>query len=147
MGPLLDTAQGSRELSGTASQMMMHALWDQGRRVVSGEEQGSTRHPATSQRRLRGCRVKPRADAWQQRRGGGRDGFGRGDGGHPLGPGRGAEALKLLSWISPSQQVPALIAKTMPTVNAVNYALGSDMVHRGIWQCLSPQRKERNREQ
>ena len=71
MGPLLDTAQASREMSGTASQMVMHAPWDQGRRVVSGEEQGSTHHPATSQRRLRGCRVKPRADAWQLRRGGG----------------------------------------------------------------------------
>ncbi|OWK07886.1 RGR [Cervus elaphus hippelaphus] len=45
------------------------------------------------------------------------------------------------------QMVPALIAKTMPTVNAVNYALGSEMVHRGIWQCLSPQRRERSREQ
>ncbi|XP_045426676.1 RPE-retinal G protein-coupled receptor isoform X4 [Pipistrellus kuhlii] len=32
-------------------------------------------------------------------------------------------------------QVPALIAKMVPTVNAVNYALGS-----GIWQCLSLQR-------
>ncbi|XP_043782920.1 RPE-retinal G protein-coupled receptor isoform X1 [Cervus elaphus] len=45
------------------------------------------------------------------------------------------------------QMVPALIAKTMPTVNAVNYALGSEMVHRGTWQCLSPQRRERSREQ
>ena len=70
-----------------------------------------------------------------------------GDGGHPLGPGRGAAALKLLSWVSPSQQVPALIAKAVPTVNAMNYALGSEMVHRGIWQCLSPQRRERSREQ
>uniref|UniRef100_A0A8C6FSY6 RPE-retinal G protein-coupled receptor n=1 Tax=Moschus moschiferus TaxID=68415 RepID=A0A8C6FSY6_MOSMO len=43
--------------------------------------------------------------------------------------------------------VPALIAKTVPTVNAMNYALGSEMVHRGIWQCLSPQRRERSREQ
>ncbi|XP_045426677.1 RPE-retinal G protein-coupled receptor isoform X6 [Pipistrellus kuhlii] len=33
------------------------------------------------------------------------------------------------------QVVPALIAKMVPTVNAVNYALGS-----GIWQCLSLQR-------
>ncbi|XP_069428741.1 RPE-retinal G protein-coupled receptor isoform X3 [Ovis canadensis] len=43
--------------------------------------------------------------------------------------------------------VPALIAKAVPTVNAMNYALGSEMVHRGIWQCLSPQRRERSREQ
>uniref|UniRef100_A0A5G2QX04 Retinal G protein coupled receptor n=1 Tax=Sus scrofa TaxID=9823 RepID=A0A5G2QX04_PIG len=43
--------------------------------------------------------------------------------------------------------VPALIAKMVPTVNAINYALGSEMVHRGIWQCLSPQRRERDREQ
>lgn len=147
MGPLLDTAQASREMSGTASQMVMHALWDQGQRVVSGEEQGSTHHPATSQRRLRGCRVKPRADAWQLRQGGGRGWAGERGWWSPLGPGRGAEALKLFSWISPSLQVPALIAKTMPTVNAVNYALGSEMVHRGTWQCLSPQRRERSREQ
>ena len=78
MGPLLDTAQASREMSGTASQMVMHAPWDQGRRVVSGEEQGSTHHPATSQRRLRGCRVKPRADAWQLRWGGGQGWVGGG---------------------------------------------------------------------
>uniref|UniRef100_A0A8C3WX63 RPE-retinal G protein-coupled receptor n=1 Tax=Catagonus wagneri TaxID=51154 RepID=A0A8C3WX63_9CETA len=50
--------------------------------------------------------------------------------------------------ISPKlQMVPALIAKTVPTVNAINYALGSEMVHRGIWQCLSQQRKDRDREQ
>uniref|UniRef100_A0A8D0U345 RPE-retinal G protein-coupled receptor n=3 Tax=Sus scrofa TaxID=9823 RepID=A0A8D0U345_PIG len=50
--------------------------------------------------------------------------------------------------ISPKlQMVPALIAKMVPTVNAINYALGSEMVHRGIWQCLSPQRRERDREQ
>ncbi|XP_069428739.1 RPE-retinal G protein-coupled receptor isoform X1 [Ovis canadensis] len=50
--------------------------------------------------------------------------------------------------ISPKlQMVPALIAKAVPTVNAMNYALGSEMVHRGIWQCLSPQRRERSREQ
>ncbi|XP_045697760.1 RPE-retinal G protein-coupled receptor isoform X3 [Phyllostomus hastatus] len=41
-------------------------------------------------------------------------------------------------------QVPALIAKMVPTINAVNYALGSDMVHRGIWQCLSSKRSERD---
>ncbi|XP_010961388.1 RPE-retinal G protein-coupled receptor isoform X1 [Camelus bactrianus] len=45
------------------------------------------------------------------------------------------------------QMVPALIAKTVPTINAINYALGSEMVHRGIWQCLSPQRRQRDREQ
>ncbi|XP_032986739.1 RPE-retinal G protein-coupled receptor isoform X2 [Rhinolophus ferrumequinum] len=44
-------------------------------------------------------------------------------------------------------QVPALIAKMVPTINAVNYALGSEMVHRGTWQCLSPQRSERYRAQ
>ena len=60
---------------GTASQMVVHALWHQGLRVVSGEEQDSTHHPATSQRRLSGCRVKPRADAWQLRRGGGGRGY------------------------------------------------------------------------
>uniref|UniRef100_A0A8C0E8Z8 RPE-retinal G protein-coupled receptor n=1 Tax=Balaenoptera musculus TaxID=9771 RepID=A0A8C0E8Z8_BALMU len=50
--------------------------------------------------------------------------------------------------ISPKlQMVPALIAKAVPTVNAINYALGSEMVHRGIWQCLSPQKRERDREQ
>uniref|UniRef100_A0AAA9S5V8 RPE-retinal G protein-coupled receptor n=2 Tax=Bos TaxID=9903 RepID=A0AAA9S5V8_BOVIN len=50
--------------------------------------------------------------------------------------------------ISPKlQMVPALIAKAVPTVNAMNYALGSEMVHRGIWQCLSPQRREHSREQ
>ena len=70
MGPLLDIAQASREMTGTASQMVMHALWVQGLRVVSGEEQDSTHHPATSQRRLSGCGVKPRADAWQLRQGG-----------------------------------------------------------------------------
>ncbi|XP_036905256.1 RPE-retinal G protein-coupled receptor isoform X2 [Sturnira hondurensis] len=41
-------------------------------------------------------------------------------------------------------QVPALIAKMMPTINAVNYALGSGMVHRGIWQCLLPKRSEQD---
>ncbi|XP_070472555.1 RPE-retinal G protein-coupled receptor isoform X2 [Equus przewalskii] len=44
-------------------------------------------------------------------------------------------------------QVPALVAKTVPTINAVNYALGSEMLHRGIWQCLSPQKSERDRAQ
>ncbi|XP_023365353.1 RPE-retinal G protein-coupled receptor isoform X3 [Otolemur garnettii] len=41
-------------------------------------------------------------------------------------------------------QVPALIAKTVPTINAVNYALGSEMVCRGIWQCLSLQRSKQD---
>ncbi|XP_032694464.1 RPE-retinal G protein-coupled receptor [Lontra canadensis] len=51
-----------------------------------------------------------------------------------------------VSSISPKlQMVPALIAKTVPTINAINYALGSEMVHKGIWQCLSPQRSERDR--
>ncbi|XP_012503462.1 PREDICTED: RPE-retinal G protein-coupled receptor isoform X1 [Propithecus coquereli] len=48
--------------------------------------------------------------------------------------------------ISPKlQMVPALIAKTVPTINAINYALGSETVCRGIWQCLSPQRSEQDR--
>ncbi|XP_037660994.1 RPE-retinal G protein-coupled receptor isoform X2 [Choloepus didactylus] len=39
--------------------------------------------------------------------------------------------------ISPRlQMVPALIAKTMPTINAFQYALGSETVCRDIWQCL-----------
>lgn len=51
-----------------------------------------------------------------------------------------------VSSISPKlQMVPALIAKTVPTINAINYALGSEMVHKGIWQCLSPQRSEQDR--
>ncbi|XP_014644534.1 PREDICTED: RPE-retinal G protein-coupled receptor [Ceratotherium simum simum] len=45
------------------------------------------------------------------------------------------------------RMVPALIAKTVPTINAVNYALGSEMLHKGIWQCLSPQKSERDRAQ
>ncbi|XP_053063370.1 RPE-retinal G protein-coupled receptor isoform X2 [Acinonyx jubatus] len=45
-----------------------------------------------------------------------------------------------VSSVSPKlQMVPALVAKTVPTINAINYALGGEMVHRGIWQCLSPQ--------
>lgn len=67
--------------------------------------------------------------------------------GHQVEPGRRAEALKLLSWMFLLQQVPALIAKMAPTINAVNYALGSEMVQRGIWQCLSPQRSERDHAQ
>ncbi|KAI2556497.1 retinal G protein coupled receptor [Homo sapiens] len=42
-------------------------------------------------------------------------------------------------------QVPALIAKMVPTINAINYALGNEMVCRGIWQCLSPQKREKDR--
>nr|XP_007960932.1 RPE-retinal G protein-coupled receptor isoform X4 [Chlorocebus sabaeus] len=42
-------------------------------------------------------------------------------------------------------QVPALIAKMVPTINAINYALGNEMVCRGIWQCLSPQKSEKDR--
>ncbi|XP_058398621.1 RPE-retinal G protein-coupled receptor isoform X2 [Diceros bicornis minor] len=45
------------------------------------------------------------------------------------------------------RMVPALIAKTVPTINAVNYALSSEMLHKGIWQCLSPQKSERDRAQ
>ncbi|XP_040826404.1 RPE-retinal G protein-coupled receptor isoform X3 [Ochotona curzoniae] len=44
-------------------------------------------------------------------------------------------------------QVPALIAKAVPTVNAINYALGSEVIRRGIWQCLLPQRSVRDRAQ
>ncbi|XP_057626775.1 RPE-retinal G protein-coupled receptor isoform X3 [Chionomys nivalis] len=40
--------------------------------------------------------------------------------------------------------VPALIAKTMPTVNAISYALPSEMIYRGVWQCLSPQKNKQN---
>ncbi|XP_016048353.2 RPE-retinal G protein-coupled receptor isoform X2 [Erinaceus europaeus] len=42
-------------------------------------------------------------------------------------------------------QVPALIAKMVPTVNAVHYGLGSEMVQKGVWQCFSPQRSEQDR--
>ncbi|XP_064230471.1 RPE-retinal G protein-coupled receptor isoform X5 [Aotus nancymaae] len=48
--------------------------------------------------------------------------------------------------ISPKlQMVPALIAKMVPTINAINYALGNEMVCRGIWQCLSLQKSEKDR--
>ncbi|XP_057593045.1 RPE-retinal G protein-coupled receptor isoform X1 [Hippopotamus amphibius kiboko] len=54
-------------------------------------------------------------------------------------------AIADVTSISPKlQMVPALMAKTVPTVNAINYALGSEMVHRGIWQCLSPQKREQD---
>ncbi|XP_066206378.1 RPE-retinal G protein-coupled receptor isoform X3 [Saccopteryx leptura] len=50
--------------------------------------------------------------------------------------------------ISPKlQMVPALIAKMVPAINAVNYALGSEMVRRGIWQCLSQPRNDWDRAQ
>lgn len=55
--------------------------------------------------------------------------------------------LSLVSRMFLPQQVPALIAKMVPTINAVNYALGSEMVHRVTWKCLSPQRSERYRAQ
>ncbi|XP_073097784.1 RPE-retinal G protein-coupled receptor isoform X1 [Manis javanica] len=55
-------------------------------------------------------------------------------------------AIADVTSISPRlQMVPALIAKTVPTVNAINYGLGSGMVHRGIWQCLSPPRSQWDR--
>ncbi|XP_063131439.1 RPE-retinal G protein-coupled receptor isoform X1 [Rattus norvegicus] len=44
-------------------------------------------------------------------------------------------------------QVPALIAKTMPTINAINYALRSEMVCRGTWQCRSAQKSKQDRTQ
>ena len=68
----------------------------------------------------------------------------QGSWGHQVGPGRRAETLKLVFCMF-LQQVPALIAKMVPIINAVNYALGSDIVHRGIWQCLLPKRSERDR--
>ncbi|XP_021037996.1 RPE-retinal G protein-coupled receptor isoform X3 [Mus caroli] len=43
--------------------------------------------------------------------------------------------------------VPALVAKTMPTINAINYALHREMVCRGTWQCLSPQKSKKDRTQ
>ncbi|EHB07409.1 RPE-retinal G protein-coupled receptor [Heterocephalus glaber] len=49
------------------------------------------------------------------------------------------------SSLSPKlQMVPALIAKTVPTINAINYALGSKMGSRRPWQCLSLQRSKRD---
>ncbi|KAM5236811.1 RPE-retinal G protein-coupled receptor [Ctenodactylus gundi] len=52
------------------------------------------------------------------------------------------------SALSPKlQMVPALIAKTVPTINAINYALGSEMGCRGFWQCLQAERSERDRAQ
>nr|XP_019611107.1 PREDICTED: RPE-retinal G protein-coupled receptor isoform X1 [Rhinolophus sinicus] len=52
-------------------------------------------------------------------------------------------AIMDVTSISPKlQMVPALIAKMVPTINAVNYAPGSEMVHRRIWQCLSSQTSE-----
>lgn len=63
--------------------------------------------------------------------------------GRQAGQGEEQGLLSLLSWMFLPQQVPALIAKMVPTINAVNYAPGSEMVHRRIWQCLSSQTSER----
>ncbi|CAH7354422.1 Rgr [Phodopus roborovskii] len=55
-------------------------------------------------------------------------------------------AIADVNFISPKlQMVPALIAKAMPTINAINYALHSEMVYRGIWQCPSSQKNKQNR--
>ncbi|KFO34010.1 RPE-retinal G protein-coupled receptor [Fukomys damarensis] len=52
------------------------------------------------------------------------------------------------SSLSPKlQMVPALIAKTVPTINAIAYALGSEMGSRGPWKCLSLQRSKWKRAQ
>lgn len=57
-------------------------------------------------------------------------------------------AVADVSFISPKlQMVPALIAKTMPTINAINYALRSEMVCRGTWQCRSAQKSKQDRTQ
>ncbi|XP_021037994.1 RPE-retinal G protein-coupled receptor isoform X1 [Mus caroli] len=57
-------------------------------------------------------------------------------------------AIADVSFISPKlQMVPALVAKTMPTINAINYALHREMVCRGTWQCLSPQKSKKDRTQ
>ncbi|XP_037351433.1 RPE-retinal G protein-coupled receptor isoform X1 [Talpa occidentalis] len=56
-------------------------------------------------------------------------------------------AIADVSSISPKlQMVPALIAKMVPTINAINYSLGSEMVQ-GIWPCLSPQKSKQDRAQ
>nr|KAF6394826.1 retinal G protein coupled receptor [Molossus molossus] len=50
-----------------------------------------------------------------------------------------------VTFLSPRlRMVPALIAKTVPTVNAVHYGLGSEVALRGIWPCLSSQRSKRD---
>uniref|UniRef100_A0A8C2UKT5 RPE-retinal G protein-coupled receptor n=1 Tax=Chinchilla lanigera TaxID=34839 RepID=A0A8C2UKT5_CHILA len=57
-------------------------------------------------------------------------------------------AIADASSLSPRlQMVPALIAKTVPTINAINYALGSEMGSKGPWQCLLPQRSKWDRAQ
>ncbi|XP_004641306.1 RPE-retinal G protein-coupled receptor [Octodon degus] len=54
-------------------------------------------------------------------------------------------AIADASSLSPRlQMIPALIAKTVPTINAINYALDRKMGSRGSWQCLSLQRSKRN---
>ncbi|XP_076980564.1 RPE-retinal G protein-coupled receptor [Tamandua tetradactyla] len=46
-------------------------------------------------------------------------------------------AITDMTAISPRlQMVPALIAKTVPTINALQYALGRETAGRNIWQCL-----------
>lgn len=91
------------------------------------------------QERLGDQRIKLRTNKWQ---------FPRGKEQKVLsGTRRKVEASKHLSWTFPPQQVPALIAKTMPTINAINYALHSEMVCRGTWQCLSPQKSKKDRTQ
>nr|XP_004658063.2 RPE-retinal G protein-coupled receptor isoform X2 [Jaculus jaculus] len=57
-------------------------------------------------------------------------------------------AIADVSAISPKlQMVPALIAKAMPTINAINYALPSETVCRGMWPCLSARRSKQDRAQ
>uniref|UniRef100_A0A8C9PV83 RPE-retinal G protein-coupled receptor n=1 Tax=Spermophilus dauricus TaxID=99837 RepID=A0A8C9PV83_SPEDA len=57
-------------------------------------------------------------------------------------------AIMDVSSLSPKlRMVPALIAKMMPTINAINYALRGEMFSGGIWQCLSPQRSKQDRAQ
>lgn len=87
---------------------------------------------------LRSCRIKPWTEDWwlQWSGGGGKGGAGPGSPHGTRERSRGCEASSLNFSVT---QVPALVAKTVPTINAINYALGGEMVHRGIWQCLSPQ--------
>lgn len=42
-----------------------------------------------------------------------------------------------------SQQIPAVIAKTVPTVDAFVYALGNENYRGGIWQFLTGQKIEK----
>ncbi|KAM5322299.1 LOW QUALITY PROTEIN: RPE-retinal G protein-coupled receptor [Glossophaga mutica] len=53
-------------------------------------------------------------------------------------------AITDVTLISPKLQVVPALITMVPTINTVNYALGSDMVHRGIQQCLSPKRSEQD---